>query len=490
MKYYIGIDVGTSSVKITLIDQDGNIICQSGNDHLIDQPRSGWKEIDPEIWFRVIDAAMPSLLGKIDREDVEGIGVTGQMHTTCYLDSSGYSIRPALMWNDVRTKELVPLIKEKISRCPEDAHIANIISTGSPALNLLWLKQNEPGHFSRIYKFLIGPDYIVHRLTGTWCTDYCEASTSSLYNLHTDSWSGAMREIMGFPESIYPEIKGSAQSAGTLLPEIADRWGLSSHVTVITGTGDNPAAALSTGCLSKGYPVLSLGTSGVLMFPREKAETDRKGKNIKFSTDGKNIRVLVQGVVQSAGNSLNWWVRQILDSQDFDKELKEINIEKLGQNPLLFYPHLVGDKTIYADASLRGAFIGLGTEVTREDMNLAVMEGIAFGVKELTEVMKLPKEMLSGLKVIGGGSKSPVWMQVLSDILEVPVEQAAGTLGAGYGIALLAGESCGGISDMGESAEKSMIIKQRFEPCPDHITGYRKNYARYKKIHDALKTIE
>ena len=485
--YFIGIDLGTSSVKVVLADRSGGMIGEAGRDYRISQPAGGWKEIWPEIWWEAVESALTELLEHMDASQVEGIGITGQMHTVVMLDQDGKAIRPALMWNDTRTKELVPEMKEKIGRT-EVSYINKFISTGSPAANLLWFKENEPELFSRLAHFLIGPDYLVYRFTGVYGTDYCEASTSSLYDLIKREWSPAMRKITGLPESVYPEVRGSAEDAGIILPEIASHFHLNPNAVVITGTGDNPAAAIPTGCLGRGYPVFSMGTSGVLMYPKETPDFDAKGKNILFSFDGKTFHTIVQGVIQSCGSGYSWWNRDIL-CQDFREADKEIDLNKAGESELLFYPHLVGDKNIYADPELKGAFLGLSTDTGRAEMTQAVMEGIAFGLKQLMEEMQVKTEDMEELKVIGGGSRSRVWMQILADVLNFPVEQMEGNVGAGYGMALLAAYRCGAIPALEGIAKRSVSVKERFWLRAYHAELYRKKYRQYLRIYGAMKTI-
>ena len=489
MANFIGIDLGTSSVKLILTDETGKVLAEAGEDYALLQPRPGWKEIDPETWWDAFCRAMDSLLKDADGRNVAGIGVTGQMHTVVLLDENGKSIRPALMWNDTRTRNLIPGMRERVVG-KEALSIRGILSTGSPAANLLWLRREEPENFRRLYKFLIGPDYLVYRLTGAYGTDYCEASTSSLYDSLSRKWSPLMREIVRLPENVYPEVRGSAEIAGTVLPEIAERFGLNPAAKVLTGTGDNPAAAIATGCLGAGYPVFSLGTSGVLMFPRKKPDFESKGKNILFSFDGEIFYTLVQGVVQSCGSGYNWWNRSVLGLSDFSGADRDIDVERLGENRVLFYPHLVGDKTIYADPSLRGAFIGLSTDASRADLTQAVMEGVAFALKELTEAMRLTPENLRNLKTIGGGSRSAVWMQILADVLNLPVERMEGSTGAGYGMALLAAYSCGAVPSLERLAAGAVTVKGRFEPRTRNAALYEEQYGRYRRIHDALKAID
>lgn len=490
MGYYVGIDIGTSSAKLLLIDAVGSIKKSCSRSYDITECRPGWKEIDPEQWMHAVEDAFAELLSGIDTKQVKSIGVTGQMHTIIFLDESGKSIRPALMWNDTRTAHMLADIKEKILALPDMSYAANVISTGSPAVGLLWLKENEPEHFSQMKKFLIGPDYIVYRLTGQYQTDYCEASTSSLFDLRTVGWSKELRELFGFPEYIYPQVKGAAETAGTLLPQYQEKYGLNQDVKVITGTGDNPAAAISTGCLVKKYPVLSFGTSGVLMYPREQVNYDAKGKNILFSMDGRKVSVLVQGVVQSCGSSLAWWIEKIQQTKDYDGEILGVDLSRLGENPVLFYPHLAGDKTIYADPGLRGCFLEIGTEITRQDMAIAVMEGICFAVKQLADEMGFSADSLTDLRVTGGGAKNEVWMQILADILDIPVIQMENHAGAGYGIALTAAAAITKGLSIEQIAGQMISEKKRFRPRAYNAQLYQKKYKKYLRINKALQILQ
>lgn len=489
MRYYIGIDVGTSSTKSILIDADGNILRSASASYSVSEPTPGWREIDPEVWMQAVDTTVCELLTDIDRSLVRSIGVTGQIHTLVLLDQQGRSIRPAFLWNDARTASLIPDMKQRIRALENVSYLADVISTGSPAANLLWFKENEPENYARLHKFLIGPDYIVHRLAGGYRTDYCEASTSSLYDLTARVWSPAIRETFGFSSAIYPEVQGSGEVAGTLLPEFCEKYGLKPDVTVLVGTGDNPAAAIPTGCLAKKRPVMSFGTSGVLMFPRKQPDFNARGKNILFSLDGTDIAVLVQGVVQSCGGTLGWWVEKILGTTDYAAETMGIDPNRLAESPLLFYPHLVGDKTIYADPSLRGCFIGLGTDVTRTDMVAAVLEGICFAVRQLVEAMEIPMAELENLRVIGGGSKNTIWMQILADVLGISVIQMESNSGAGFGIALVAAAVSEGVP-VEEKMNNLLFDKEKFTPQPHRAALYQKKYQKYLRIHDAVCSIE
>ncbi|MEG0378961.1 MAG: FGGY family carbohydrate kinase, partial [Eubacterium sp.] len=254
MAIYIGIDLGTSSVKLLAIDEHGKIVHQCQQDYTISQPQPGFKEIDPKQWINAVENGLAELLNPLDRDQVSGIGVTGQMHTTLFLDAAGESIRPALMWNDTRTTSCVKQLKDRLYDTDDTRLIQEILSTGSPAANLYWLKQNEPENFLAMRHFVIGPDYIVHYLTGKISTDYCEASTSSLYDIKTKTWSESMAKIIGIPCDVYPPIYGSGEIVGTIQSTLSKKFGLSKEVFVIAGTGDNPAAAIATGCLQGDFP--------------------------------------------------------------------------------------------------------------------------------------------------------------------------------------------------------------------------------------------
>lgn len=500
MKSYLGIDVGTSSLKVIWLDASGQILGKTAVTYAYSSPKPGWREIDPVIWFEALKQAMQQLFSaqaNAMRQSIDGIGVTGQMHTTVFLDGSGESIRPAIMWNDVRTESLLSDIRAGLRQRPELDSIAAILSTGSPAMNLYWLRQREPQNFNSLKTFLISPDYIVYRLTGKVGTDFCEASTSSLYDLRRQDWSPAMRDLLGLPQVIYPVIKGSAEIAGLLTGAAAAALHIPEGVPVFTGTGDNAAAAYANGIGHGTDAVLSLGTSGVLVASRNTVDLTRCGKHIVFSLDGQERQILVQGVLQSVGRTMSWWVQEILCSQDFEADLKDVDWDGLGQGRLLFYPHLMGDKTIYHDMSLRGAFLGLSTDTSRGDMQIAIMEGIAFGVRELIERMGLEPEQLTPLRVTGGGAKNCLWLQILADVLDLPILQLPAEAGAGYGVALLARDARGGHGD--SVMEEAMALQADPEkenqegvlwmPRQEQVRRYRRKYRAYQKIHDALQHV-
>lgn len=487
MAIYIGADLGTSSVKLTAANDSGKILAESQREYALDCPHPGWKEIDPKRWTDALDSALQELLDTVGRSEIRGIGVTGQMHTVVPLDRAGQPVRPALMWNDLRTADLVDELNEALPGTAETEMIRRILSTGSPAANLYWIKKNEPENYRRISSFLIAPDYIVYYLTGIYGTDYCEASTSSLYDIVTREWSEPMRSLLGLSADAYPDVKGACTKAGVLRDELKKHFGLEQDVYVVTGTGDNPAAAIATGCLDGGYPVFSIGTSGVVMFPRKKLLTEAKGKNILFSKDGVEFSYLVQGGIQSAGSSFQWLTKDLLHADSFTSELDAVDPAAPDDGGVMFYPHLLGDKTLYADPSLKGAFFGLSTDTSRANLIIAVMEGISFAARELFEAMQAPEEFDS-VRVIGGGSKSPVWMQIIADIFGMPAVQLSGKGGAGLGAAILSMEADGIIPEFsgGDDGSENDRI---YIPNAGKSAEYEEKYRKYRRIHQALCVI-
>lgn len=486
---YIGIDLGTSGVKLLLMDDSRNVLAQSSLEYEASHPQKGWAEIDPEIWYDRTLEGLRRLLSGQNPERVSVIGVTGQMHTLVLLDRDGGVLRPAMMWNDKRTAGMLPFLRSALAEGPDGEYLSGIVSTGSPAANMYWLSREEPENFRRLGHFLIGPDYLVYRLTGNIGTDFVEASTSSLYLIHRREWSPLMMELTGLSKEACPPVRGCGEIAGTVIPELASALGLSENVLVITGTGDNPATAFSTGCIGGGYPVLSLGTSGVLVFPASEMGEAPKGKVILCSVDGKDFFYLVQGTVQSTGESISWWNRSILGIREYGTLDALIDDDMIRRSGVLFYPHINGDKTIYGDPSLRGAFIGLGSETDRAEMYFAVIEGLCFAFRQLSETVGLDLKGAESLRTVGGGSRSDVWMRILANVLDVKIERLGGTVGPARGIALLAWKTDHPEKQLKDLTEGLLRTEKTFTPEKEIVQILGERYKRYLRIHDAVKSI-
>lgn len=487
---YVGIDMGTSGVKLLLIDAQKNILSRSYLEYELSHPREGWSEIDPAIWYESALEGLRRLLKDQDPARVGVIGVTGQMHSVTLLDENGDHVRPAIIWNDKRTVDCVPILREALEGEPDGDYLRGIVSTGSPAANLYWVSRREPEAFARCRHFLIGPDYLVYRLTGEYGTDFVEASTSSLYGIRNRAWSEKLRALIGLPASAYPRVRGSVEAVGCIRPELARALGLRNDVKIIAGTGDNAATAVSTGCIGQGYPVLSLGTSGVMVFPVQSMDQVARGKVLLFSADRNKFYHLVQGVVQSTGESVNWWVRKVQGLQSFGTLDAEIDDELIRRSEVLFYPHINGDKTLYADPSLRGAFIGLSSQSGPAELYCAVLEGLCFALRQLAEGMCLDHREHGALKVVGGGTNSDPWLRILANVMNVRVERLGGAVGPAFGIALMAYAADHPGMPPKKLTESCLQVERVFESNSELVDLYEKKYQKYLRIHDALKYIE
>lgn len=448
------------------MDESTTIVYENSYKYSYEEPREGYREIDPLIWWNGVKKGLQDIYLKYPTEQIRAIGVTGQMHSTVFLDENGNCVRKAIMWNDLRTADMIPSLKEELSKNEETKYISRIVSCGSPFTNSLWVKENEPEVFKKIQKIMTAYDYIVYKLTGNYSCDYCDASTSSMFDIQTKTWSKIMFDRLGIDESYLGPIYGSDEVVGHTKEGIA----------VIAGTGDNPATATAMGVLNQSNPVISLGTSGVVILPKKDGDFEGKGKNVLLKANNRIVNV-VQGTVQSAGGTHRWWVENIIQTDDMSIDQDKISIEDLGKNKILFYPHISGEKTIYADSSIRGAFFNLSVNTQRKDMTQAVFEGVSFGLKQVLENMNL-SSWPNKIQVNGGGSKSSIWMQIMADVLNVEIEVVTGNATPGYGVCLLA-------------SRKKQICKEGISYFPNQkqVSLYKEKYVFYKRMYDAIKFI-
>lgn len=488
MSFYIGIDVGTSSAKLVLVNETGKILNNVTKEYSNLSPKLGWIEQDPDVWFDNVILGMGELLKNYDATVVKGIGVTGQMHTTIVLDDSGKVIRPAILWNDTRTSYLVKDLKSSVGNDDEIKYLKNIISTGSPAINLLWIKENEVDNFKKIKTMLIAKDYIVYKLTGVISTDYCDASTSSLFDFNKRQWSEKMKSLIGIGD-VFPPINSASDIVGCVKKDIAKKIGMNLDVKVIAGTGDNAAAAVSAGSTTTDSPTISLGTSGVIFTPCKAANFDIKAKNILFSISESETVNVLQGVVQSAASCNNWWMDNILQTKDYSSEQAKINESDLGKNEILFFPHLTGDKTVFADPLIRGAFLGLSIDTTREKMIQAMLEGVAFALKDVIEVLKSIEINIERAKITGGGAKSDLWLQIISNVLNITLDKLDSNVGAGYGVSLLTLYGCGEYDSLQSVINSNIATEKTIYPCDNLTKLYEEKYSVYRNIYPSLKKI-
>lgn len=481
MEKYIGIDLGSSALKISLMNQQTEIVYSAEWIYDYLRPQKGWSEIDPDCWFNLMIKGLKKLLEVNGISEISGIGITGQMHTIAFLDRNGQSIRPAIMWNDTRTKDLIPNIKKELITDNDAKHIAKIVSTGSPLANLLWLRENEKANYQKLVKFLTAKDYLVYRLTGKFSTDYCDASASSLYDLNRLEWSRFIKKRWGFTNSLYPQINESSKVVGTLTEQIKRMLGISQEIAVVAGTGDNVASVIASGCIAEQTPLISLGTSGVVVLPSRNRELKETGKNILVSIKNQKPFIITQGVVQSGASCNTWWMEKILNSDEFEDEQNLIEQEKLGSNDVLFIPHLSGEKTLYGNPDLRGAFSGINLETDRTDLYQAVLEGVGYGLKMVLKEM-CSQDFPKVIKITGGGTKSNLWLYIIANILNVRLEKTGNSAGAVRGAALLALLGCDHTQSLSSISQKVDNTAQSIQPINEISKKYDRHFFNYRQL--------
>ena len=482
---YVGIDLGTSAVKLLLMDETGKIHKIVSKEYPLYFPNPGWSEQKPEDWFTQSMAGLEELLSECDKSQVAGISFGGQMHGLVILDKDDNVIRPALLWNDGRTFEECDYLNDVIGKDKLSEYTANISFTGFTAPKILWIKNKEPENFAKIEKIMLPKDYLAYMLSGVHCTDVSDASGMLLFDVKNRCWSKEMMEICDVKESQLAQIFESYEVVGTLKPDIAAKLGLSTDVKIVAGAGDNAAAAVGTGTVGDGRCNISLGTSGTIFISSKTFGVDENNALHSFAHADGSYHLM--GCMLSAASCNKWWMEEIMKSDDFAGEQKAI--EKLGENHVYFLPYLMGERSPHNNPNARGTFIGMTMDTTRADMYQAVLEGVAFALRDSFEVAKSLGIKIERTKICGGGAKSPLWKKMIANILGIKVDVIESEEGPGYGGAMLAAVACGEFASVEEAAEKLVKVIDTVEPDPELVAKYEERYAQFKQIYPACKPI-
>ena len=485
--YYIGIDLGTSAVKLLLMDENGGILNVISREYPLSFPNPGWSEQDPADWLRETKEGIRELLRGFEAQKVAGIGAGGQMHGLVILDEKDEVIRPAILWNDGRTFEEVDYLNNVIGTEKLAEYTANIAFAGFTAPKLLWVKKNEPENFRKIQKMMLPKDYINYCLTGVHCTDTSDASGMLLFDVKNRCWSKEMLEICGVSEAQMPKIFESYEKVGTLLPEIAAELGLPENVTVAAGAGDNAAAAVGTGTVGDGACNISVGTSGTIFIASGKYSENKN--NAVHYFDHADGTWHLMGCMLSAASCNKWWAEEILGNGDFASLQKEITDEKLGKNHVFFLPYLMGERSPINDTNARGTFIGMTMDNSRADMTQAVLEGVAFGIRDSLEVARSMGIDIKKSRICGGGAKSMLWKKIFANICNLEIESIEAEEGPGYGGAMLAMVACGEYPDVKTIAEKFVKVSGVVKPEEELTALYEERYQAFRKIYPSVKEL-
>lgn len=486
MNTYIGIDLGTSAVKLLLADRDGNILSSVSREYPVFYPQNGWSEQNPEDWLEAVKSGLIELLSDIDRHSVRGISFGGQMHGLVILDSDDNVIRPAILWNDGRTEEETKYLNEIIGKEKLSKYSANIAFAGFTAPKILWVKENEPENFAKIIKIMLPKDYLAYKLSGAFATDYSDASGMLLLDVQNRCWSKEMCQICGVREEQLPKLYESYEKIGTLLPEVAKELGLSESVSISIGAGDNAAAAVGTGTVGNGACNISLGTSGTVFVSQDNFSVDKA--NALHSFCHSNGAYHLMGCILSAASCNKWFVEDVLGTKDFANEEKDLD-KLLGENSTFFLPYLMGERSPHNDVDARGAFIGMRPDTTREHMVLAVLEGVAFALRDCVEIAKASGVKIDTTKICGGGGKSKIWRKIVANVLGIPVLRPQIEEGPSYGGAILAMVGCGEYKSVLDATNALIKTKDVTEPTPELVAKYNEKYNTFTKLYPALKEV-
>jgi xylulokinase len=484
---FLGIDVGTSSIKVISVDPAGHLLASASSPMAVSVPRPGWSEQNPEDWWTGTCSAIRRVLADIDLPEVIAVGLSGQMHSLVALDKSNRVIRPAILWNDVRTSAEAAHIRKTVGSDSLRRLTGNPALEGFTAPKLLWMRQNEPELFDRLAHMLLAKDYVRLRLTGELAVDPSDASGTLLFNVVDGSWSNEMCASLGIDPEILPPIVGSSEIAGTISSAAASETGLVQGVPVVGGGADNACAATGVGVVTPGDALVTIGTSGAVVAPTSTPVTDPEMRIHSMRHAVPNTWYLM-GVVLSAGAALAWW-RRTSGGAGFNDLVEESAAVAPGSAGVTFLPYLTGERTPHADADARGVFFGIHGGVERAHMTRAVMEGVSFALKDSLSLMSALDVNPSGAVAVGGGAGSPTWLQMLSDVLNLPLRTVGPSEGAPLGAAMLAAVGAGTFTHAADAGNAWLTDESYVEPNQDVQATYAEGYERYRDLYPALKNM-
>ncbi len=484
---YIGIDLGTSNVKLLLTDECGTILRIVSREYPLYFPRTGWSEQNAADWWDAVVDGMHELTQGIDCSQVAAIGCGGQMHGLVALDECDNVIRPVILWNDGRTDAQVTYLNEVVGKTALSQMTANIAFAGFTAPKLLWMRENEPELFAAIAKIMLPKDYINYRLTGAHCCDYSDASGMLLLDVEHKCWNKKMLSICGIDEEMMPHLYESYEVVGTLLPSVAEELGLPASVKVVAGAGDNAAAAVGTATVGDGKCNISVGTSGTVFISSSTFGVDSNNSLHAFAHADGGYHLM--GCMLSAASCNKWFCDDVLGVTDYAAEQERVTEEMLGRNRVYFLPYLMGERSPINDTNARGMFIGMSMDTTRADMVQAVLEGVAFAIRDSFEVARSLGLTIERSNICGGGAKSPLWKRIFANVLNMPLDIVATEQGAGYGGAMLAMVGDGAYESVEECAAALVRVSETVYPDAEIAARYEEKYRQFKRIYPACREL-
>jgi xylulokinase len=500
MSVYLGVDIGTSGTKTIAMQRDGKILASATAEYPLLAPRPGWSEQDPEHWWQATVKTIKSVVkqGQLKPSDISGIGLSGQMHGSVFLDAEDQVIRPALLWNDQRTAaECVEIEKRAGGRRKLIDMVANPALTGFTAPKILWLRNHEPKHYDRVRHVLLPKDYVRLRLTGEYATEVSDASGTLLLDVCNRVWSKKLLSKLEIDSAWLPKVHESEEVSGRLTMGAARTLGLSAGVPVVGGGGDQAASAVGNGIVRQGVVSATMGTSGVIFAHSDEVQYDPQGRLHTFCHAVRG-KWHMMGVVLSAGGSLQWYRNQLCQAEvarakknkidPYELITEEARQAPVGSEGLVFLPYLTGERTPHADANARGAWVGLSLRHGRPHLARSVIEGATFAMRDSLEIIRGLKVPVKEVRLSGGGARSPFWRQVQADVYGLPTAITNSHEGPAYGVALLAAVGTGAYRTVAEACEATIKVIDQNSPQARAKRTYDALHPVYQQLYRSLKS--
>ncbi|WP_174612967.1 xylulokinase [Virgibacillus ihumii] len=490
MKYVIGIDLGTSAVKLLLVNKHGNVIQEISKEYPLIQERSGYSEQDPHVWVDQTVAGLTDLLQDFngDPKDIEGISFSGQMHGLVLLDEENEVLRNAILWNDTRTTNQCRQIYHAVGEERLLEIAKNPALEGFTLPKLLWVKEHELALFRKAKKFILPKDYLRYKLTGQLHMEYSDAAGTLLLDIRKKEWSKEICALVDIDSTICPPLVDSHAEIGKISFETAVSTGLSETTRIFAGGADNACGAIGSGILEDGRTLCSVGTSGVVLSYEESDDKDFQGR-VHYFNHGAPDAFYTMGVTLSAGNSLSWFKDVFAADESFEDLVSEAGTVPVGANGLLFTPYLAGERTPHADASIRASFVGMDVSHQRQDFVRAVLEGITFSLNESIHIFRNNGKVIDSIVSIGGGAKNEVWLQIQADIFNAKIIKLSSEQGPGMGATMLAAYGCGWFDSLSECADEFLKIESTYTPDRDRAERYKKLFEIYQEVYGQTKAM-
>ncbi len=485
MKYVIGIDLGTSGLKSIVVNEGGDVVKEDYVRYETVHDKTGYSEMDPEKWHGATAESLKRLLTSEFGKDIKGISFSGQMHGLVLIDESGEVIRPAILWNDTRTSQECREIIEEVGLSSLLEQVQNTVLEGFTLSKLMWVKKNEPENFERIHKFMLPKDYVIYRLTGNVYTEPSDAAGTVMFDVKEGTWSLPLLHQLNINKEICPEVIPSNGKSGLLRKDVYET---EQDICIYQGGADNACGALGAGITGSSKQLVSIGTSGVVLSSEGQSDYQNDG-SVHYFNHCVPDQKYVMGVTLSAGYSLEWLKKLLGDDRPFDEFMKEAEISATGSGGLLYTPFLLGERTPYNDADVRGSFIGLDANTNTADMKRAVLEGITFSLNESIEIMRKNGRDVSRVVSIGGGAKNRQWLQIQADVFDAEVMTRTEEQGPAYGAAMLAAMGEGWFDDFAEVSEAWIEYSEIFKPQVEDKEHYKKLFELYKKVYENTREL-